>query len=156
MTGPVFKLYYEGNGKFGGKKVKHLKGRTFKNIVLIAGGSGITPMWQIITHSLKYDNGDINVYLLFANRTPKDVLLREELDKLAKEHPRFKVWYTVNRDFEGDWKYSTGYINKKMLQDFLPPASEDTITLIIGPRPMKTEACFPNLDALGYHQDLVL
>lgn len=36
-------------------------------------------------------------------QSEKDILLREELDELAKKHPdQFKVWYTVDKAAEGE------------------------------------------------------
>ncbi len=33
--------------------------------------------------------------LLYANSTPEDILLRQELDSLAEQHPnKLRVWYT--------------------------------------------------------------
>ena len=68
---------------------------------MIAGGSGITPMYQIIKHILK-DKGDgTKVWLIYANQTEDDILLREELDKLSQNHADFHVWYTLDRPKPG-------------------------------------------------------
>lgn len=54
--------------------------------------AGITPMFQLLKASLLDRDDRTSFSLLFANNTPDDVLLRRELDDLAKEHPsRFKV-----------------------------------------------------------------
>jgi ferredoxin-NADP reductase len=43
------------------------------------------------------DTGDTTqVSLLYANRSTQDILLRRELDELARDHPQFQVWYTGN------------------------------------------------------------
>lgn len=37
-------------------------------------------------------------------KSEKDILLRNELDELAKKHPdQFKVWYTVDKASEGEF-----------------------------------------------------
>lgn len=39
---------------------------------------------------------------LFCNKTEEDILLREELEQVQRDHPdRFKLWYTVDRPGEG-------------------------------------------------------
>ena len=44
---------------------------------MIAGGSGITPMWQIIQDIFQNISRDTTrVHLLFANKTENDILLR--------------------------------------------------------------------------------
>jgi ferredoxin-NADP reductase len=49
-------------------------------------------MFQLLKASLLDHDDRTSFSLLFANNTPDDVLLRRELDDLAKEHPsRFKV-----------------------------------------------------------------
>lgn len=125
---------------------------------MIAGGSGITPIWQVINAVLKNPNDTTEIWLLFANQTPKDVLMKDYFDQMAAEHPdRFHVWYTVNKP-EGDsnWSYSTGYINKEMLSVYLPKASNDTGVLLCGPKPMKNEACLPNLEKLGFNKEQIV
>jgi NAD(P)H-flavin reductase len=61
---------------------------------MIAGGTGITPMYQVIQAVLKNSEDSTQLSLLYANVSPDDILLRDELDALAAAHPNFKVWYT--------------------------------------------------------------
>lgn len=121
---------------------------------MIAGGTGITPMLQLIRAIAKDPEDNTQVSLLYANQTEKDILLREELEEVAKSHPdQVKVWYTVDTSSEG-WKYSTGFVNSDMIKDRMYPPSPDTIVLMCGPPPMINYACTPNLDKLGYDSKL--
>lgn len=43
---------------------------------------------------LKDSSDATQLSLLYANVSPEDILLREELDQLAAQHPNFKIWYT--------------------------------------------------------------
>ena len=53
-------------------------------IGMIAGGSGITPMWQIIQDVFQNSQNDkTKIHLLFANKTEGDILLR--LGKIFSE-----------------------------------------------------------------------
>ena len=61
-------------------KVIHKK---FKNLGLIAAGSGLTPILQIIRAVDQYKL-DINISLLFCNKTEDDILLRKELEQHHK------------------------------------------------------------------------
>lgn len=57
-----------------------------KRIVLLGGGSGITPLMSIAkTRLAAGEAGKID--LVFGNRGEKDIIFREELDKLVAEHP---------------------------------------------------------------------
>lgn len=152
VRGPNGLLTYEGKGVFHirpDKKSPPSKVVANK-IGMIAGGTGITPMLQIIRQVFKDPADRSQVYLLFANQTEKDILLRPELEDLASEHSqRFHLWFTLDRPTEG-WKYSQGFVNDEMIRTHLPPPGDDTIILMCGPPPMITFACNPNLDKLQY------
>jgi len=55
--------------------------RTHRDVLLIAGGVGITPM-RALFETLPLDTGQ-DLLLLYRARTPADVLFRDELDRLA-------------------------------------------------------------------------
>ncbi|KAK8328567.1 hypothetical protein V6Z11_A11G258800, partial [Gossypium hirsutum] len=65
---------------------------------MIAGGSGITPMFQVARAILENPKDMTNVHLIYANVTYEDILLKEELDSLVANYPgRFKVHYVLNQ-----------------------------------------------------------
>lgn len=153
FRGPTGKLQYLGNGQFSIKrKLKEPPSKVYADTInLIAGGTGITPMLQLVRDILsRTTERSMKVALLFANQTESDILLRTELDNLAFENnDQLKVWYTVDTASD-TWKYSTGFVNADMIKEHLYPPSETTITLMCGPPPMINYACVPNLDSLGY------
>nr|XP_043877946.1 NADH-cytochrome b5 reductase 3-like [Solea senegalensis] len=117
---------------------------------MIAGGTGITPMLQLITAVMKDPEDQTVCHLLFANQTEKDILLRPELEEIQVNHPdRFKLWFTLDRAPE-EWEYSQGFISEDMVRERLPPPGEDTLVLMCGPPPMIQFACNPNLDKVGH------
>jgi cytochrome-b5 reductase len=152
VRGPNGLLQYTGKGSFSIKpdKKSEPQAKKGKNIGMIAGGTGITPMLQLVRQVFKDPEDKSELWLLFANQTENDILLRTELEEVAAEHPdRFHLWFTLDRP-EEDWKYSKGFINDEMIKSHLPPPSPDTIILMCGPPPMINFACIPNLDKLGY------
>ena len=84
---------------------------------MIAGGTGITPMLQIIRAIIRgRASGDhTEVDLIFANVNPDDILLKEDLDNLAKEDPRFRVYYVLNNPPEG-WNGGIGFVTAEMIK----------------------------------------
>ncbi|KAK2966287.1 hypothetical protein RJ640_018098 [Escallonia rubra] len=118
VKGPIEKLRYNPNMK--------------KEIGMIAGGTGITPMLQVIEAILKNPDDNTKVSLLYANVTPDDILLKQKLDALAASHPNLKVFYTVDNPSE-TWRGGTGYISKDMAVKGLPSPSDDTLILVCGP-----------------------
>jgi len=155
FRGPSGLIVYEGKGVFAVKADKKSPAtrKRYNQIGLIAGGTGITPMLQIIAAILKDPNDQTKMSMLFANQSEDDILLREELDELAAQHgDRFRVWYTVDRP-PAVWNFSSGFINDQMLKEHMPPPGSGTAILVCGPPPMVNFAVNPNLDKLAYPND---
>ena len=155
MKGPKGHLTYLGSGKFTVKQMrKPLEERNAKHFGMIAGGTGITPMLQVlhaIFRDAKTKDSTTTASLLFANQTEEDILVREELEALASDFPdRFKLHYTLDRPPAG-WTGSTGFINKEMIEKNVLKdcSSAGTQVLMCGPPPMIKFACIPNLDEVG-------
>ncbi|WP_378307802.1 2Fe-2S iron-sulfur cluster-binding protein [Amycolatopsis silviterrae] len=55
------------------------------DVLLLAAGSGITPVMSILKSCLRAGSG--RVTLVYANRDEQSVIFRDELLRLAKEHP---------------------------------------------------------------------
>ncbi|XP_062990329.1 NADH-cytochrome b5 reductase 3-like [Elgaria multicarinata webbii] len=156
FRGPSGLLVYKGKGTFAIRPDKKSEPvlKHVKYVGMIAGGTGITPMLQLIRAMMK-DKDDTTVcHLLFANQTENDILLRPELEELQVQHSaRFKLWYTLDRAPE-NWDYSQGFVNEDMLRDHMPPPQDDTLILMCGPPPMIQYACIPNLDKLNYTKEM--
>lgn len=94
----------------------------WRAVGMVAGGSGITPMYQLIHTILSNPRDKTEIRLVYASRSEEDIILKEELDALAVLHPQFKVVYTVDAPKDAaKWQGKTGYISKDMLASFLPP-----------------------------------
>lgn len=139
IRGPKGRLQYLGKGTLSIKadlKAAPQKVQV-KRLSMIAGGTGIAPMLQVIRDVLKKSSVDkTKIALLFANQSEKDILMREELEGLAAKHPdQLKIWYTIDRAEEG-WNYSTGFVNKDMIKEHLFEPDGSTHILMCGPPPM--------------------
>ncbi|XP_038636403.1 NADH-cytochrome b5 reductase 3-like [Scyliorhinus canicula] len=152
FRGPSGLLVYKGKGQFAIRpdKKSEAKIKMVKQVGMIAGGTGITPMLQLIRAIVKDPADQTICHLLFANQTEKDILLQSELEEIEAEHPRrVMIWYTLDRAPEG-WKYSEGFVNEQMIREHLPAPADDVLILLCGPPPMIQFACNPSLDSLGY------
>lgn len=149
MRGPKGHLEYFSEGKFTIKKLGQKEATAYhkKKIGMIAGGTGITPMLQIINAIKKNPEDKTELWLIFANQTEEDILLRKELEELISD--RFHLHYTLDRA-PADWKYSTGFINTEMCRNHLPSPGEDTMLFVCGPPPMIKFACEPAFKELGF------
>lgn len=109
-----------------------------REIGMIAGGTGITPMLQIVRAALKNPLDRTKLSLIYANVNVEDILLRTELDELAEKYPnRFKVFYVLNNP-PPNWKGGVGFVTKNQIEQHLPPTSHDIKVLLCGPPPMMT------------------
>jgi len=126
---------------------------------MIAGGTGITPMLQVIRQVFKDVGDTTRVSLIFANKTPADVLLKADLDELAEAHANFSVHYAVDDtgDAADDWDGSVGFVDAKMIDAHLPKANGGkTQVLMCGPPAMMEKAVRPALESLGFGKDAYL
>ncbi|KAL2339838.1 hypothetical protein Fmac_007778 [Flemingia macrophylla] len=146
VKGPLGHIEYTGRGTF----LVHGKPRFATRLAMLAGGTGITPIYQVAQAILKDPEDRTEMHVVYANRTEDDILLREELDEWAKKHDRFKVWYVVQESLREEWEYSVGFITESILREHVPHASPDTLALTCGPPPMIQFAVQPNLEKLGY------
>ncbi|KAK7306726.1 hypothetical protein VNO77_44681 [Canavalia gladiata] len=116
---------------------------------MIAGGTGITPMFQVARAILENPQDKTNIKLIYANVTYDDILLKEELDNFAIKFPnRFKVYYVLNQPPEV-WDGGVGFVSKEMIQTQCPAPAPDIKILRCGPPPMN-KAMATHLEALAY------
>lgn len=111
FRGPSGLLSYAGKGNFNiqPNKKSPPELRVAKKLGMIAGGTGITPMLQLIRAILKVPEDPTQCFLLFANQTEKDIILREDLEELQAQYPiRFKLWFTLDYPPEGILPFPDG------------------------------------------------
>lgn len=98
---------------------------------MIAGGTGITPMLQIIRAIMKNPKDKTKVSLIYANVGFEDILLKSELDDLANRHPeRFEVYYVLNIPPAQGWNGGVGFVTKDMIAKYIHPP-EPTMKLLM-------------------------
>lgn len=120
-----------------------------QRIGMIAGGTGITPMYQLIRAICEDQADKTQVSLLYANNTEADILLREELEGFANRFPaKFRLRYVLSRPAEG-WKGDRGFVTKDMIEDHIGTVAAEDKVLLCGPPPMIT-AMKTTLEALGW------
>ncbi|KAJ5930793.1 hypothetical protein N7466_006286 [Penicillium verhagenii] len=120
-----------------------------RKIGMVAGGTGITPMYQVIRAICENDTDTTEISLVYANRSEADILLRDELETFARRYPQnLKIWYMLDTAAE-DWAYGTGHVDRDVLEKQLPAHSPETKIFLCGPPGMVT-ATKKNLASLGF------
>ncbi|KAH7396461.1 hypothetical protein BKA66DRAFT_455209 [Pyrenochaeta sp. MPI-SDFR-AT-0127] len=94
------------------------------HVALIAGGTGITPMWQTARAIFKNSEDKTKVTLVFGNLTEADILLKKEWEHLENTYPqRFRAFYVLDNPPE-QWQGGKGHITKELLKTVLPEPKE--------------------------------
>ncbi|KAK4075601.1 hypothetical protein Trihar35433_2161 [Trichoderma harzianum] len=120
-----------------------------KKIGMIAGGTGITPMFQLIRAICENDRDATEISLIYANHTENDILLKDELDKFSRLYPKlFNVFYVIEHP-STTWTSGIGYITKDMTAQRLPLPGNDVKIMVCGP-PGMVGAAKKFLGELGY------
>jgi len=117
-------------GKLKSERMVHgspIISKRWDRIGLVAGGTGVAPLVQIIRIILDDPTDNTEIYMLSINRYEKDILMRDELDKLAKDHPdQFFVKYSLTgENVPKEWDGYTGRGSVDMAQQALPPPSAE-------------------------------
>lgn len=104
------------------------------DIVLIAGGVGITPMMSVI-RTLTDRAWPGEIHLLYGARTTRDFIFRDELEYLQRRHANLHVVATMRRAEGTSWMGPEGVITKDFIMRSVPEIARRRIHLC-GPPPM--------------------
>lgn len=133
--GPTGRFEYLGNGRvlISGKE-RHV--RSFK---MICGGTGITPIFQVLRAVMEDSQDPTKCVVLDGNRLEEDILCRSELDKYVEtDGEKCTVVHTLTKGSE-DWTGRRGRISEDLVKEFAPP-EESSMVIICGPGAMEQSA----------------
>ena len=107
-----------------------------RRIVLIAGGSGITPFVSMLRY-IEDRCLPTEVTLLYFVRTRNDVIFEAELDRLGSSLSRFRCVIVLS-DPDTGWVGPTGRITRDLIESHIEQLSTSTFFLCGPPGMMKT------------------
>lgn len=88
------------------------------HFIMIAGGSGITPIMGI-AKSVLINEPESKVTLIYCNRSEEQVIFDQAIQKLVNEQKRrFEVVHTLSRP-SGDWSGLQGRLDEQMIEQVL-------------------------------------
>jgi len=117
-----------------------------KEIVMLGGGIGITPFRDMIKYATD-KKLPINITLIYSNRTPADIVYKDEWPVFEKENPNLKVVHTITDAPDSSWKGRTGRINDSMVKEYCNDLHK-ALFYICGP-PGMVNAIFEILIGMG-------
>lgn len=166
LKGPTGHFTYIGNSRVQWKPSNRI--RIVKRLAMIAGGSGITPIWSTLkaiadeysAYPSSGQHNPVEVWLIYGNREEEDILIREELDRLSHHMDGYlHIWHILSSNkLDTHWKMGRGHIGLECLEQHLPPAPstptgtdlEDTLALVCGPSAMEASVS-AGLQKLGWN-----
>ena len=102
--------------------------RDSRNVVAVAGGSGITPFLSM-AYAIRDGVEDFNLTILFGSRTEKSILFRTELDSITEETDKVRVVHVLSdEDVPG---FEHGFITADLIRKYAP--SDGYSLFICGP-----------------------
>lgn len=143
LKGPLVKIRFQGPQDERLQDVQH--------IGMLAGGTGITPMLQVLGEVLRAPSSaaldHLRFTLLFANRSEEDILCKEHLDALVRAHPnRLAVHYVLEKlpssesasgSSSSSSSYLQGFISESLIRQYMPkPSQSSSMVFVCGPDPM--------------------
>jgi len=126
------------------------KPNLYRAFGMVCGGTGLTPMYQVIKTILKNPADKTQMSLIYANVNVEDILLKAELDELCAKHDNLKTYYVLNNPPEG-WEGGVGFVTKEMIEKHCPAPAKDVKLLLCGPPPMIKAMC-GHTEAIGFEK----
>lgn len=132
-----------------------VKNRTVSHIGMLAGGTGITPMLQILRQIERDASDSTKANLIFGNVSENDILLQDELKQVNANNENIDIQFIVDKVADGsDWPGLVGYITPDMIKEHMPAPADESLILICGP-PVMQDIMKKHCETLGYAKDQV-
>jgi ferredoxin-NADP reductase len=119
-----------------------------KDMVCLAGGSGVTPFYSQVREILECGL-DRTVTLISGSRTADELLFDDHLTGLAGHYEKF-TYVPVVEDPGSGWDGPTGYLTRELIKEAVGDVADKTFYLC-GPQAMY-DFCLAELKALGVMQ----
>ena len=92
-------------------------------------------MMSMLRH-MRDTRADVDVMLLYANRTRQDILFGEELAQIvAGDLPRLKMVHVLSEP-EAEWSGERGYVDRARLEKHIGQGVAGKVYYVCGPPPM--------------------
>ena len=122
-----------------------------RHVAMLAGGSGVTPMLQILHAMLGNSSEAATVTLLYSNRNQDDIIARSTLQAWqAGSRGRLSVVHTLTREPpQSSWSGHRGRVGREMIAQHFPPPSSSVLVFVCGTDSMYESFSGPRRGAFG-------
>ena len=133
-----------------------------RRLGLIAGGTGIAPMIQVLRSYFLSGRNDVEIVLLYGGSDPQSLPFYESLRRCAVGHDgkaAFKMHCTVmdataTKETSEPWTEAVGIIDERMIKAKMHLPGDDLLVMVCGPPTMCREVK-TTLFKIGYSNDMV-
>jgi len=157
ICGPLGSIHYKRPGSFTIKQGKERNNYKVKQIGMVCGGTGITPMLQLIDEIVSNSRDKTQVSMIFGNVSIDDILMKPELEAIRRKHDNIHIRFIIDKaPTDGrEWNEDVGYVTTDLMQKYLFPAGQDTITMLCGP-PIMCKIVKGNLLKMGHEKKRIV
>ncbi|MDX2302441.1 MAG: sterol desaturase family protein [Microscillaceae bacterium] len=125
-----------------------------KHYVMIAGGSGITPIYSMIGTILKFEPKS-KITLLYANRTSNSIIFKEKLEQWENEYPaQLEIKYFLSEE-ENPQNAIQGYITRISLEELISRFGKNKLDFYLCGPEIMTNKLIEDLTYLGITKDKI-
>ena len=130
--GPTGRFEYLGNGAV----LINDNKRQVNSFRMICGGSGITPIFQVLRAVMQDTKDPTKCVVLDGNRHEEDILCRKEMDTFATDgSERCRIIHTLSQAL-GTWNGRHGRISEQLLREYVIP-DNNSMVLVCGPEALE-------------------
>ncbi|XP_075550527.1 NADH-cytochrome b5 reductase 3-like [Dermacentor variabilis] len=157
IRGPRGKFVYEGHGSFVTAEGDRLP--PVKRLGLIAAGSGVTPMLQLLRNMFADSTDCTLVRMIDVNHNESEIIAHRELNEYTRRHSStFKICHVLSelpllQPMPG---VIQGPLNRYIMAAHLPAPDSKSLILCCGPPALMDNVCRPALADIGYKNEQVL
>lgn len=101
---------------------KFVLDESFPKIAFLSGGIGITPIRGICKYVVDKNLGT-DIVLVYANRSVRDVVFKDDFDAMMKNYPALRVAHVLC-ETEPGFRCTVGRINREIIKSQIPDYSE--------------------------------
>jgi nitrate reductase (NAD(P)H) len=146
LKGPIGKFEYLGRGHYTLNGMRNRPDPSspstspLKTLYMICGGSGITPIFQILRAVLTDPSDHVKCIVIDGNRLVEDILCREELDAFARDYrEKCELLYLLTRPTD-EWTGLRGRIAKPLIRERVDRSRHgegEALVLVCGPESLE-------------------
>lgn len=137
------------DGPFG--LFSHLLLSEQKEIIMIAGGIGVTPMLSMLRHMADH-NDQRKITLIWSNQTANNIILPHEFESLAGPLKGLRIVHVLTRapEYSGE----QGHLDRPKLKRLLSNSSRSSAVFVCGPAQMMQDV-YSRLVSLGFQRQMI-